>query len=99
MGADTDAAQGALFDAPADMASPVKVPYVLALISMGLFFLPLGIFAVIAAVLAGRARTRGESDKARRWARTARIIAIITIIVGILVDVAIITALLLLGAG
>ena len=99
MGADTDAAQGALFDAPASEVSPVKVPYVLALISMGLFFLPLGVFAVIAAVLAGRARTRGERDKARRWARSARIIAIVTIIVGILVDVAIITALLLLGAG
>jgi hypothetical protein len=81
------------------VASPIKVPYVLSLISMGLFFLPLGVFAVLAAVLAGRARKRGESDKARRWARTALVIAIITIVVGILVDIAIVAALLLLGAG
>jgi cytochrome c biogenesis protein CcdA len=99
VGADAEPAQGALFDAPVGTASPVKVPYVLSLVSMGLFFLPLGVFAVLAAVLAGRARNRGESDKARRWARTAKVIAIATIVVGILVDVAIITALLLLGAG
>ena len=64
-----------------------------------LCFLPLGIVAVIYAVRADGAQARGDAPRARRLARVARRWFIATVVVGLIVEVLIVAALMLLGAG
>ena len=66
--------------------------------STALCFLPLGLIAVIYGLRTGRALAEDRLDDARRSSRTARRWVVVTIIVGLLVDLLLVGAMLLLGA-
>jgi hypothetical protein len=63
-----------------------------------LCFVPLGLIAVIYGLRTSRALATGRVDDARRSSRVARRWVVATIIVGVLVDLVLVAALLLLGA-
>ena len=63
-----------------------------------LFFLPTGLVAVFFGLRANSARADGRSDDALRAGRAARRWVVVTVIIGVIVDIAILAALLLLGA-
>lgn len=68
-------------------------------IAAALCFLPLGVVAVIYGIRADAARGRGDIAAARRSARVARRWFIATVIVGVILELAILVAFLGLGAG
>jgi len=63
-----------------------------------LCFLPLGLVAVVYGLRASRAATAGEADRARRLGRVARRWVIVTVVVGLLVDLGLVLVMALLGA-
>jgi uncharacterized membrane protein YozB (DUF420 family) len=67
-------------------------------VAAALFFLPLGLIAVFFSWRTDVWNRRGETDKAQRASRWALAFIVITLVVGVLVYVALIGALLALGA-
>ncbi|MBI1350580.1 MAG: hypothetical protein GC156_05620 [Actinomycetales bacterium] len=63
-----------------------------------LCFLPLGLIVVLQGLRTNRALADGRMDDAARTSRSARRWLVVTIVVGVLVDLVIAAALLLLGA-
>jgi len=85
-------------DSPLDQAAAPRTYLVGSLLTAALLFLPTGIVAV---VFAWRSRIwgqRGDQAKARRSSRVALVMMIVTIVVGVVVYVALLGALLALGA-
>jgi hypothetical protein len=68
------------------------------IVATALFFLPLGIPALVQSLRAQQAYGSGEAELGGRRGRSARRWAVAAIIVGIIVDAVIIAILLLLGA-
>ena len=68
-------------------------------IAAALCFLPLGIVAVIYGIRADAALGRGDYAAATRSARVARRWFVVTVVVGIIVELALVVAFLGLGAG
>ena len=69
-----------------------------AVASAVLCFLPLGLIAVVYAVLAHQSLAAGERAKAERQARVARRWLVAAIVVGVIVDLILAAAFVLLGA-
>jgi Na+-driven multidrug efflux pump len=63
-----------------------------------LCFLPLGLIAVLYAVAANKALGAGDIDRARRKAKVAKRWLVVTIVVGVLIDLFLLAAFVLLGA-
>lgn len=76
----------------------VRVPWVRSLIATALFFLPTGAVALALCWSAMKAVEAGDTRRAARRARSARIWSWVTFGIGALLYVVIIGALLLLGA-
>lgn len=72
--------------------------FVWSVVAAALFFLPLGLVAVFFSWRTDVWNRRGETDKAHRASRWALVFIIMTLVVGVLVYVALIGALLALGA-
>jgi hypothetical protein len=69
-----------------------------AVASAMLCFLPLGVIAVLYAVSANRALGAGDLELATRKARVAKRWVVVTIVVGVLLDLLLLGAFVLLGA-
>ena len=79
-------------------AKPARSRLVWSVVAAALFFLPLGLIAVFFSWRTDVWNRRGETDKAQRASRWALAFIVITLVVGVLVYVALIGALLALGA-
>ena len=69
-----------------------------AVASAMLCFLPLGLIAVLYAVSANKAVGAGDLDRARRKAKVAKRWLVITIVVGLVLDLFLLAGFVLLGA-
>ena len=69
-----------------------------AVASAMLCFLPLGIIAVLYAVSANRAVGVGDLERAQRKAKVAKRWVVVTIVIGVLLDLALLAGFVLLGA-
>lgn len=79
-------------------AVPVRTHLGWAVVVSALCFLPLGLVALAYGLRASSAASRGDLDRARRSSRAALGWIIATVVVGLLVDVALVAGLALLGA-
>ena len=78
--------------------APVRTHLGWAAVVSALCFLPVGLVAVGYSLASARALAAGDVERARRRARVARRWIIVTVIVGLLVDVALVAVLAFLGA-
>ncbi len=83
---------------PAPPIVRVRTHLLWAVLVSALCFLPIGLIAVVYGLRASRALTVGEADRARRLARVARRWIIVTVVVGVLLDAALIAVFAALGA-
>lgn len=84
---------------PAEPAVRVRTHLGWAVAVSALCFLPVGLIAVLYGLRASRALTGGDPERARRLARVARRWIVLAVILGLLLDAALVTVFALLGAG
>ncbi len=80
-----------------DAAPSVVVPWLGSIVVTALGFLPLGLVAVLLCVRADRALVAGEQTAAAKAARSARTVMWVTVGVAVVVDLAVVSAVLGLG--
>lgn len=95
----SDADPHPLAPEPAPAGERVRTHLGWAVAVSALCFLPVGLVAVVYGLRASRAVTAGDTDRARRLARVARRWIILTVVVGLLLDAALVAVFALLGAG
>ena len=95
----SDADPHPLAPEPAPAVSGVRTHLGWAVAVTVLCFLPVGLIAVFYGLRASRAVTAGDGDRARRLARVARRWIIVTVILGVLLDLTLVGVFALLGAG
>lgn len=81
-----------------DAPAPPRTHLVWSIVAAALFFLPLGLIAVVFSWRTGVWKRRDDLARARRSSRFALVFIIVTIIVGVLVYGGLLGALLALGA-
>lgn len=81
-----------------EQSRPARPRFAWSVVAAALFFLPLGLVAVFFSWRTDVWNRHGETDKAHRASRWALAFIIMTLVVGVLVYVALIGALLALGA-
>ncbi len=84
--------------APATPDRTVKTHLGWAVASAMLCFLPLGLIAVLYALSSNKALAAGDVDRAVRKARVAKRWLVLTIVVGVIVDLILLGAFVMLGA-
>jgi len=83
---------------PPAVQGPVRTHLGWAALVSALCFLPVGLVAVGYSLASSRALAAGDVERARRRARVARRWIVVTVIVGLVVDAALFTVLVVLGA-
>ena len=83
---------------PAPPTDRVRTHLAWAVLVSALCFLPIGLIAVVYGLRASRALTAGDPDRARRLGRVARRWIIVTVVMGVLLDAALIAVFAALGA-
>ena len=84
-------------DAPAD-GGPVRTHLGWAAVVSAFCFLPIGLVALGYSLASARALAAGDAERARRRARVARRWIVVTVVVGLIVDAALLAVLAVLGA-
>lgn len=84
-------------DVPAS-GKPPRTYLAAAVAVSALCFLPLGLIAVLYGWRSARAVSMGDPDRARRLGRVARRWVVVTLVVGLLVDAALVAVFAVLGA-
>jgi hypothetical protein len=85
-------------DLDSQAPSAPSAPWLGAVLVTAFGFLPLGIFAVLMCIRSDRAQAAGDFPAAASAAKSARRLVWITVVVAVIVDIAVISVLLALGA-
>lgn len=83
---------------PVSATGRIRTHLAWAVLVSALCFLPIGLVAVLYSLRASRALTAGDAERAGRLARVSRRWIIVTIVLGLLLDAALIGVFALLGA-
>lgn len=81
-----------------DAGVPPRTYLIWSALAAALLFLPLGLVALAFSLRTQVLVRRGQTRRARRWSRATLVLLILTVVVGVVVYVALVGALLALGA-